>query len=283
MKSAMPLTYTRVPIAALYLALSAALPARAQSVQGTDEFSRIDITEQYGQQLPMQRRVTTADGRSVALAKLLQNGKPTVFMLAYYECPMLCTQVLNGAAKTVEQVKWRPGADYNLVVLSFDPGETAEMAAEKRRNYLERIGMGDAPQAWRFLVADKATIEAVADAVGYKYWYDASQDQYAHPAAIMVLTAEGAVSRYFFGISYPPDDLKLALSEAADGKIGSTMDRLVNQALLSCYVYDPDANSYTVQAFAVMRIGGVLTMLALGTMLGGFWLYERRRRRREHS
>jgi len=241
-----------------------------------ESLGRIDVIEQLGEYVPGDIRMVNAEGDTVLLGDYLEGDKPIVLTLAYYECPMLCTMVLNGLSDTADKLAWRPGEEYQILTLSIDPDEDAELAAGKEKVYLEGFKMGVGEEAWRFHVADQAEITRLAEAVGFKYYYDEEADEYAHPAVIILLTREGKVARYLYGLNYPENDLKLGLLEASDGKIGTTIDRLI----LYCYHYDSQAGSYSIQAANVMRLGGAATVLILGVFISLLWWWDRQHRRK---
>ena len=178
---------------------------------------------------------------------------------SYYECPMLCTQVLNGSVGSLEALTFNPGKEYEVVVVSFDPGETPAMAARKRESWIKRLGRPGTEAGVHFLTGRPESIAALTQAVGFKYAYDQAIDQFAHPAVMTILTKDGRVSRYLFGIEFAPVDVRLALVEAADNKIGSVID----QVLLFCYHYDPESVSYGFAIMTVVRAAGILTVLAI--------------------
>jgi len=197
-------------------------------------------------------------GREVTFGQYF-GTRPVVLVLAYYECPMLCTQVLNGSVGSLEALTFNPGHEYEVVVVSFDPGETPAMAARKRESWIKRLGRPGTEAGVHFLTGRPESIAALTQAVGFKYAYDQAIDQYAHPAVMTILTKDGRVSRYLFGIEFAPVDVRLALVEAADNKIGSVID----QVLLFCYHYDPETGSYGFAIMTIVRAAGILTVLAI--------------------
>jgi protein SCO1/2 len=231
----------------------------------------VGVDQKLNAQVPRDLEFTDSTGATVTLGDYF-TGRPVVLALAYYECPMLCTQVLNGMVGSLEALTFSIGREFDVVVVSFDPGETPALAAEKKRTYLRRYGRAGAEPGMHFLTGREASIRALADAVGFRYTYDAAIDQYAHPAALTLLTGDGRVSRYLFGIEFAPRDLKFALVEATDGKIGSVVDQL----LLFCYHYDPESGKYGFVVMNLVRAGGILTLVLLG---GGIFLSLRRERR----
>ncbi|RMF08352.1 MAG: SCO family protein [Candidatus Neomarinimicrobiota bacterium] len=234
----------------------------------------IDVIEHYGERIPLAIPFRDAQGSSLYLEQFFHSGKPVILTLNYFECPMLCTYELNGLGKALQSVEFLPGKEYELVTVSIDPQEGPALARKKQTTYLENY-FRDRPQAeWHFLTGDSSSIRPLAQALGYQYYYDENLQQFAHPAVIMVLTDEGVISRYLYGITFNPLDLRLALTEAGRGAIGSTVDRV----LLYCYHYDPQANSYVLFAGNLMRMGGYLTVLILVLGLGWLWSKELRKK-----
>ena len=240
-----------------------------------DQVAAMDIREHLGESIPLDLVFTDSDGSRIRLTDCFKGDKPVLMALAYYECPTLCTLGLNGLSDGGSDMTWTPGDEFNMVTVSIDPRETATLAAGKRTNYVEALGKEIKPEGWRFLVGDKEEIEKLARAIGFGYFYDVKQDMYAHPAAVYILTPDGKISRYLYGVKFEEKDLRLCLLEAADGKIGSIMNRFI----LYCYQFDPEANRYVLFAQNVMRLGGAITLVAILVFLGGFWIWEWRRRK----
>jgi protein SCO1/2 len=230
----------------------------------------VGIDQLLDQPLPLDVTFRDEDGRSVRLGQYF-GARPVVVALVYYECPMLCTQVLNGLVSALSVVSLDAGGDFDVVAVSFDPRESPELARAKKHAYLERYGRPHTAAGWHFLTGAPDSIERLTKAVGFRYRYDQDQNQFAHAAAIAVATPEGVISRYFYGIEYPPRDLRLGIVEASAGRVGS----LADQMLLLCYHYDPSTGRYGFIALTLVRIGGLLTVGAFGLFL---W-FERRRTR----
>jgi protein SCO1 len=182
-----------------------------------------------------------------------------VLAFAYYECPMLCTQVLNGLTSALTVLNETVGRDFDVVVISFDPRETPVLAAGKKKSHIDRYNRPGSESGWHFLTGDEASIRKVTDAAGFYYAWDDKTQQFAHASGIVVLTPDGRLSRYFFGIDYAPRDLKFALIESSAGRIGSAIDKL----LLYCYHYDPSTGGYGLVAMNTVRVGGAVTLIAL--------------------
>lgn len=255
--------------AALAAALLAATGARAQ--EGRPPILRdVGFDQKLGETVPLDTPLRDETGRNVRLGDYL-GRRPVVLSLVYYECPMLCTLALNGLGSALSVLSFDPGKDFEIVTVSFNPKETPELAAAKKKVYLQRYKKQGAPEAWHFLTGDAASIARLTEAVGFRYAWDAETRQFAHPAGVMVLTPQGKIARYLYGVEYAPRDLRLALVEAAAGKIGSPVD----QFLLYCYQYDPATGKYSAAILRIVRLAGVLTVLGLAAFLGAMWRRER--------
>ena len=191
----------------------------------------------------------------------------------YYRCPMLCTQILNGVASALKAVSLRPGKDFEVVAFSFDPKDTPELASSKKATYMRRYGRPETANGWHFLTGDPANIKTLMDAVGFHYKYDPSTDQYAHASGVMIITPDGRLSKYFYGVEYAPRDLRLGLVEASANRIGSPVD----QILLFCYHYDPATGKYGAITMNIVRAGGAGFVLVSGAFLLVMFRRERRR------
>jgi protein SCO1/2 len=257
--------------------LFAAKTPTAQVVQ--DEggvLSQINVEERVGETVPLDTRLVDAKGRSVLLGDYFAEGRPVILILGYYTCPMLCDLVFGGAADGIRELSWLPGREFQMVTVSIDPRDTDLIAAAKQKSYLERIGKPGIDKGWAFLTGSEAQSHALAEAVGFQFFFDDETDQYAHAAVMLILTDEGKIARYLYGIEFKERDLRLALVEASEGKVGSTLDRII----LYCYHYDPQAGTYVIFAGNLMRLGGGVTLVVLAVLLGFLWLRERRRRSR---
>ena len=224
---------------------------------------RVDFQQRLDAQLPVSAVLHDDLGREVTLAECM-NGKPTVFVLAYYRCPMLCNQVLNGMARSLRAINLKPGEDYSVVVVSFDPSDTVEMAAAKKKSLLHAFNGSEDGKGWHFLVGQEPVVKNLADVVGFQYVYDAATNQYGHASGIILLTPEGKVSRYFYGIEYPTRDVRLGLVEASAGRIGTAVDRL----LLVCFHYDPLTGQYGLAIMRLIQGAGVLTVASILSYVG---------------
>ena len=239
----------------------------------TEVLKKVDIEQRLDSQIPLDLKFRDEAGREVALADYFKRGKPVVLTLVYYECPMLCNQVLNGEVGAFQALSFTPGKEFEVVTVSFDERERPELAAKKKETYLKRYRREGSEAGWHFLTGDKASIDALAQAVGFRFVWDEQSQQFAHASALMVATPQGRLSHYFYGIEYSPKDLRLALVEASEGKIGSPVDSLI----LFCYHYDPASGRFA-PVMGVLRAAGVLTVFGVVGLL----LYLRRvTRRRE--
>jgi protein SCO1 len=221
----------------------------------------VGINQKMGAQVPLDLPFSDESGRDVTLRQYF--GKPVILALVYYQCPSLCNMVLNGVVHGLKSLKWNAGDEFDVVAVSFDPRETPEMAAAKKQSYMKDYNRDGAEQGWHFLTGSEKSSRTLAEAVGFHYVYDPMTNQYAHPSAIMMLTPEGQVARYFYGIDYQPRDVRLGLVEASAGRIGSPVD----QVLLYCYHYDPSNGKYGMVIMNVLRIGGLLTLGALAIFM----------------
>jgi protein SCO1/2 len=238
------------------------------------ELQKASIDEHPGQKIPLDLTFTNDSGQEEALSKYFHQGKPVIIVLAYYSCPMLCTFVLNGVATGLRQLDWTAGKEFQVLTISIDTLENFEQAAAKKATLLQGVNRPGIENGWRFFVGHGTQVATLANALGFHYYYDERQKMYAHPTAIFVLTEDGMISRYLYGIEYKKQDLRLALLEASQGKIGNTLDRL----LLYCYHYDPNAKGYVLFAENLMKLGGLLTVFIVVIILGVFWTRERTKR-----
>jgi protein SCO1/2 len=234
-------------------------PAQAPpSSQMPAALQKVAFEQRLNEQLPLDLPFKDEAGRSVKLGDYF-GRKPVVLAFVYYECPMLCTQVLNGLESALRVLDETVGREFDVVTVSFDPRETPVLAAGKKKAYLDRYRRPGAEQGWHFLTGDEASIAALTQAAGFSYVYDDDTGQFAHASGIVVATPAGKLSRYFFGIDYSPRDVKFALIESSSEKIGTLAERL----LLYCYHYDPATGNYGFVAMRAVRLGGVVTLVAL--------------------
>lgn len=249
-------------IPAVMLVCAIGIPSVIHAQVLEPPFSGIKIEQRLDESIPLDLRFRNEAGEEVALRQYFDE-RPVVLVLAYYRCPMLCTLVLNGMSAGLQELTLQPGRDYEIVTVSIDPRETPDIAVAKKKIYLEDAGMEEAAGSWHFLTGDEESIVELARAVGFHYQYDAGTDQYAHAAGIMVLTPEGKLARYFYGVEFAPRDLRFALVEASEGRIGTVVDHL----LLLCYQYDPVSGTYGAITWTLVRTGAIVTLALLATFI----------------
>jgi protein SCO1 len=247
-------------IAAL-LSLSSAGPAAAQTSGPLPKDIRFE--PHPGAAAPLSVELTDESGRRVRLGDHFRSGRPVILVLAYYECPMLCSMVLNGLVAGLKQSGLTPGEDFEVVVASIDPADTPERASAKKASYVSLYDRPGAERALHFTTGEEAEVQRLAGAVGFKYEYDPIGRQFAHPAGVVLLTPDGTISRYLYGLDFAPRDLRLGLVEAANGAVGSTSDRL----MLLCFRYDPAQGRYGAIALGSVRAGGVITAVLLAAFI----------------
>jgi protein SCO1/2 len=218
----------------------------------------VGYDQKLGESLPLAAPVRDEAGRTVRLGEFFTR-RPVVFALAYFRCPMLCNVVLDDLAATLKVVPFTAGKDYDVVVVSFDPADTAALAAAKKNEILARYGKRETAPAWHFLTAGPESIAAITRAVGFRYYWDPDTRQFAHAAGIVLLTPQGRISRYFYGVEFPARDVRLGLVEASGGRIGSAVD----QVLLFCFHYNPVIGRYSAVIMNIVRLGGAVTVIGL--------------------
>ena len=260
----------RATLAAVMLAWATLAVAAPGETTADSVLAGIDVEQKLGTSLPLDAKLRDETGREVTLDELI-GDRPVVVAPVYYECPMLCSLVLEGFVKALRPLGFLPGKEFDVLVLSFDPGEGPELAARKKAAYVELYGKPETAGGWHFLTGSEDEIRRVTDALGFSYRYDPTRDEYAHAATVVLVTPEGKLARYFFGVEYSTRDLRLGLVEAAAGKIGSVVD----QFLLYCYHYDPSMGRYSAAVLNLVRVGGVATVSAMLI----FFLAMRRRER----
>jgi protein SCO1/2 len=231
----------------------------------------VGIEQRLNEQIPPDLTFRDETGKTVKLADYFGN-KPLILNLVYYKCPMLCSEVLAGLTSAMKGMKFSVGKDFDVLTISFDPRETPQDATESKAEYLKRYGRAGAADGWHFLTGPQESITALTKAAGFQYHFDEKTGQFAHSTAIVVLTPQGKIAQYYYGVEFPPGDLRLAMVQASHNKIGS----LTDQILLYCYHYDVAAGKYNLVIFRVLRLAGVATMV----FLGGFMIMMFRR---DHS
>jgi protein SCO1/2 len=254
-------------IAALTLLAS---PIFAQQPGPPPILREVSIAQRLNEPIPPEIIFRDENGKAVRLGDYF-GTKPIVLSLVYFDCPALCTEVLNGELRTMKAITLDLGKDFDAITVSFEPKDTPELAKAKRDVYAGQYGRPGARENWHFLTGDQPSIDALTQAVGFHYAYDSASRQYAHAAAILVLTPHGRIARYFYGVQYPGRDVRLGLVEASEGKIGTPTDH----ALLYCYQYDPATGKYGLIVMNVVRAAGVLTVLVLGIFM--FVMFRRER------
>ena len=262
-------------LSALVLA-AAALSAQTGTTAGElpANLEGVGITQQLGGQLPLDARFRNEQGAEVELGSYF-GDKPVLLALVYYECPMLCSMELKSLLRSIKVVPLDLAVDYEIVTVSFDPDESSELAAKSKLEYVGGYGRPGAEDGWHFLTGDAENIRRLTEATGFEYRYQPDTGEFSHASAVMVVTSDGKLSQYFYGVDYAPKDLRLALVEASEGRIGSFVD----QVLLFCFHYDPAMGRYTLTVMTILRILAVFTVLAIG----GFLFFSLRRERRARN
>jgi protein SCO1/2 len=253
--------------------IHAAAPAGTPSGQLPAILKNVRYEQKLDTQVPLNLAFRDESGKPVRLGDYF-GRKPVVLILAYYRCPMLCSQVLAGATHAFRQLPFRISQQFNVLTVSFDPRETPALAAASKQTYIASYGQSQAAEGWHFLTGQQAEITALTQAVGFHYAWDAETQQYAHATGIVVLTPSGKVAQYFYGIDYPAQDLRLALVQSSEERIGSLSD----EVLLFCSHYDPNSGRYTAIMSRVLQIAGAFTLLILGGVLFMLFYLDRRKR-----
>jgi protein SCO1/2 len=223
------------------------------------QLDNVSFRQKLNTQLPLDAHFRDEHGRDVTLGQYFGGTRPVVLAFVYYSCPMLCTQIMNGVSRAIKVLPFTPGTDFDVVFISFDPRDKPETASAKKTALMNYWSMQNQSGAWHFLTGEEPQIKRVTSAAGFFYMWDERSQQYAHLSGVLVLTPDGRLSRYFYGVEYSPKELRLALVESGKGRVGSLVDEL----LLYCYHYDPSQGRYGVIVMNLVRLGGVLTLLAL--------------------
>jgi len=232
------------------------------------QFEEVGFKQQLGSQLPLDARFRDESGKDVRLGDYF-GKRPVVLSFVYYQCPMLCSQVMNGISSALKALTFTAGEDFDVVLVSFDPRDTPEAANAKKRAHMERWKSADTADGWHFLTGDRAAIEQVTKAAGFTYTWDAETKQFAHVSGVLTTTADGRLSQYFYGVEFSPRELRLALLDSGEGKIGSAVEQL----LLYCYEYDPSTGRYGMVVMNMVRLGALATV----ALLAAYFLLMRRR------
>ncbi len=253
------------------LAVLWAAAANAQLTKDVDTLDGVGIDEKLDEQLPLSLLFCDSKGKTIRLADLFQGERPVILSLNYSDCPMLCQLQLNGLVEGLQGLEWNAGQEFEVISVSIDPLETTTRARQSKQRYVKAYGRAGTAEGWHFLTGDNLSIDAIADAVGFRYRYVPERKEYAHAAAVMVCTPGGRISRYLYGVQYSPQTLKLSLVEAGMGKIGSTIDRV----LLFCFHYDAATGRYAPVARQMMKAAAALTLVTAAVSLVPFWLRRR--------
>jgi protein SCO1/2 len=234
-----------------------------------EALQKVGIEQKLGDQLPLDTEFTNEDGKAVKLAQYFNSGKPVILALVYYECPMLCNEVLNGLTGSLKGISLNAGKDFDIVAISFDARENdkPDLARNKKASYTDRYGRPGSEGGWHFLTGTQGSIDAITKAVGFNYYWDDKTKQFAHAGGIMIVTPQGKLSRYFYGIDYAPKDVKFGIMESSEDRVGNPAEQL----LLYCYHYDPASGKYGFAILRVLRVMGVATLIGFGSMFFVFW------------
>jgi protein SCO1 len=259
----------------LCLAAAASVCAARPADRTPPELEGVGITEHLDAQIPLDLEFVDENRKPVKLGDYFVGRRPVILTLNYYRCPMLCTLQLNGMVEALKELPWTPGDEFEIVTVSFDPAETPALAKVKKQNYMKEYARPSAARGWHFLTGSKKSIKTLTETVGFGYKWNQDRGEWMHVAALFICTPDGRISRYLYGVMFEPNAVRLSLVEASDGKVGSTLDRFI----LYCYHYDAEAGTYSLAAFNIMRLGGVLTVAVLGTALTTFWVREARRKK----
>lgn len=247
-------------------------PAAMPADKVPEDFSGIGIKEKLGQSIDLNLLVKNEAGESVPLKNYFKAHHPVILSLVYFSCPGLCNFHLNGLVDGLKEMKLKVGSEFDVIALSFDSREKPETAAAKKVNYLKVLGQENAGIGFHFLTADESTVKALTSSVGFEYKWNEKAGEWAHASAAVFLTPEGKISRYLHGIIFKGDDLKLALGEASDGKIGNIVDSIIWR----CFKWDPTRSQYVFYSHAAMQIGGGIIIVFLFVLLIPFWIRSRR-------
>lgn len=250
-----------------------ALEAQAQRSNNPRETLKgVGIERQLGASVPGDLSFRNAGGETVTLGQYFDGNKPVILNLVYHNCPMLCGLMLDGFTSSLQSLDWTPGRQYRVLTVSFNHREGPDIARAKKDTYVKRLGRAGAADGWHFLTGDEEAIQRLTDAVGFNFRWVEEKEEYAHPTTQVFLSGEGVVTRYIYGIELPRGDVRKALVEASNGTVGNAIDR----AAMYCFQFDPEKNTYTADAFNIMKIGSVLITLVMGGLLFVLW-------RREHE
>ena len=250
-------------------------PSESVTTGLPDALKTIGIEQKLGVQLPLDIDLKDEDGKAVKLGDYFNTGRPVIVAFVYYECPMLCNQVLNGLTGSLKGISFDAGKDFDVLAISFDARENdkPDLAKNKKASYIERYARAGTEKGWHFLTGTEDSIQKVTSTAGFSYKWDEKSNQFAHAAGVMIANPDGKLSKYFYGIDYSPKDIKFGIMESAENKIGNPAEQL----LLYCYHYDPATGKYGLAILRVIRLGGVLTLLGMGAMALVFWRRNKRK------
>ncbi len=233
----------------------------------------VTVQQKLGDKVPLNLPIKTSEGKAAKTGYFIDGQKPTILTLNYSNCPMLCNIQLNRLCQSLNKLDLQIGRDFNILTVSIDPTESTERIRETKQKYVDDLpNQPGAANGWAFCTAKQPIIKALADSVGFQYKYDRANQQYNHPAMLCYISPDGVISRYSLDISFPADQMKLALVDAGNGTVGNKVD----QFILWCYSYDPDSNSYTPYAWRIMRLGGAMTIGVMLACLAPFWIGRKR-------
>lgn len=272
------MTFRRKLLPLVIAALLLCTAASAQMIGGPDTkrvkppgLENVGIDQRLNEQVPLDLEFKDETGKTVKLGDYFHQGRPVVLNLVYYQCPMLCGEVLQGLSAALKVLKFTPGKEFEVVTISIDSREKPELAAQKKATYIKRVGRPEIAAGWHFLVGDKPQIEKLAEAVGFHYQYDPKTDQFAHAAGIMLVTPQGRMAQYYYGVEYSAKDMRLGIIEASQNKIGT----LADQVILYCYHYDPRTGKYGPIITNIVRLAGGVTIVVIGSFLVVMFRRER--------
>lgn len=256
-----------------------ATQVQAQTGSLPSSLSGVGLEERLGDSIPLETPFLDEKGQQVRLQDYFDGNTPVIINFVYHDCPMLCSVVLESVTETLKLIPWVPGQEYKVLTISFSSIETPEMAAQTKERIMQKLGKVHAEDGWHFLTGSEESIGLLTESVGFQFKWVESTQEFAHPSALIFVSGDGLITRYLNGINYPSADVRRAIVEASEGKVGSALD----QVLLYCYRYDPDSNSYVLQATSLMKIGGLFTLIMIGFGLFIFWRRERLRQNQAMS
>jgi len=267
-------------LAGLLIAIMLSHSVYSQVISDTlAELKNVGIVEHLGDQVPLDLRFRNHSGEDVEFEDYFNADHPNILVMHYSDCPMLCSMVLNGLSNSLKEIGFVPGHEFKILTVSVDPNESTERCQQTQERYAGYLKAGAVKDAWTFFTGGQASIDALTDAIGFEYNYVVDTGEFAHTAVIFLLTESGVISRYLYGIEFKERDLRLALLEASEGKIGTTVDRV----LLYCFRYDPNANGYVAVASRIMKLGGIITVIGLILMISMLRLNDARREKKYKS